>query len=508
MAQIFYRDPDTKVFRELDPEKLWAELIIAGVPHEEVSYRNADGSLQGTIELDDNGQGIIEVEIYDTYIVNEEHTIVVDVAKQYHISLIEAWTVIIDLDNANPKEALTYTHKATGHETGWDAWKNEPFFNAIKPCAFENGQFVTYLDPDDYTKAEDGTLVDDWYEAPQITTSTTTGSIHDIMVEFPKFGYKIEKDIKNNNVYVSITTQDNAPGFCYFAHSLEQPGDCDKIYIGAYMAQYVPRSSNLLCSSPSGTSYYSASTGQNISDIGRTLGASPSVLRKAANDRGEGYQLMSFYVWTLLQCLYLIIFKQFDNYNTAASEGGFSDSRDLAYLRSSSPGKMDKDGIFSFQHEGRAQIKCFGLEYLWGEWYTICDGVFIDFKNNIMYTDYKNFDQMPSISACSLTELLTNNRVYITNLSGTNESGFMIEMPQLYEGSTSTYMGACCEYDMDNTINSLQYFQYLVGSKCSDALNTNWRSGRPASLFEIVLYQHNDVAQQTCARLVYKHKAI
>ena len=53
------------------------------------------------------------------------------------------------------------------------------------------------------------------------------------MVEIPKIGYKLWND--GIYQYVSVTSDPAKADYCYYAHSLNSTGDCDKIYIGAYL---------------------------------------------------------------------------------------------------------------------------------------------------------------------------------------------------------------------------------------------------------------------------------
>ena len=54
------------------------------------------------------------------------------------------------------------------------------------------------------------------------------------MIEIPKLGYKMTTD--GNSHTIMVTDDPNAPGYCYRAHGLDAEGDCDAIYIGAYLA--------------------------------------------------------------------------------------------------------------------------------------------------------------------------------------------------------------------------------------------------------------------------------
>ena len=129
------------------------------------------------------------------------------------------WGVDIDTTNSNPKTSVTYTDDAVGIEPNSSEW-DEIIGN--KHCILENGTVLGYLNPNNYTKYENGT------SAP----ITTVGK--DVMVEFPKRGYKITTE--NNIVKIRLTDNPNASGYSYKPFSRNAEGDRDYFYYGAYKA--------------------------------------------------------------------------------------------------------------------------------------------------------------------------------------------------------------------------------------------------------------------------------
>ena len=89
------------------------------------------------------------------------------------------WSAILNLNYSNPISIVTYADRAEGMLRGWEHWKNTDLCKDIRPCVLRDGVVQYYLDPDDYTKKDDGTPAD----------ITTIGD--DVMVEFPFMGYKI-----------------------------------------------------------------------------------------------------------------------------------------------------------------------------------------------------------------------------------------------------------------------------------------------------------------------------
>lgn len=200
---------------------------------------------------------------------------------------LKTYTVRIDLNNSNPETSCTYMDDAIGVTPGYEGWKDKPIIKSIKPCVLgADGTVKYYLQKDDYTKKEDG------------STSILTGEDGDVMVEIPKIGYRLWND--ENYQYVSVTEDPNKDGYCYYAHSLEAVGDCDKIYYGVYLG-YID-----------GNNLYSRSR------VSPTVSTSLTNFRTYASNRGTGYSLESFFPRTLMQCLYVVMYK---NLNSQAALG-------------------------------------------------------------------------------------------------------------------------------------------------------------------------------------------
>ena len=115
------------------------------------------------------------------------------------------YTARIDLNNKDPYNAVTYMNDAIGFEplyvnqtTGecnYGSWKN--IIDSLirpKPCLYKNGKVLSYLDETNYARTIYGSGIDIINE-----------SSGDIMIEFPKLAYKIEKN--GNIIDFSISTQ-------------------------------------------------------------------------------------------------------------------------------------------------------------------------------------------------------------------------------------------------------------------------------------------------------------
>lgn len=369
-----------------------------------------------------------------------------DISLSYYVT----YGVRIALENSNPETSVEYTDDSVGITPGWDNWKDKPIFKDIKPCLLKDGIAQYYLQRDNYTLKEDGN-----------SSVLNDLNVGDIMVEFPKIGYKMTND--NNYQYIWVTNNPNAEGFCYLAHSLDSENDCDKIYIGAYLAHEELNK------------YYSVS------------GHSPSVNTRLGwnnlmgSNRGVGYQPFSFYPLTLLQCLYVIIYKNLDSQkalgkgytNTSAkSDTGSTDTRPFCYGNPNS---------------GTEHVKFLGIEDMWGNLLQWISGIWKPSSDSIT-ADYNNFDNYESGYKYIENIYLLNIAGNVRSIIGTNHAGFLMKNTS---ASSSTYY---CDYS---------YLWAQKGSLFGGAYN--YQDG--AGMFRIDMRLNiSESRDDTGSRLVYKHK--
>lgn len=262
----------------------------------------------------------------------------------------KTYTVRINLNDSNPETSCEYQDDAIGMTPGYAGWQNEPIIQSIKPCILNNGSVVYYLNKDNYTQQENSGAAD------------LTGSTGDVMVEIPKIGYRLWND--GSYQYVSVTNDPAKANYCYYAHSLNSDGDCDKIYYGAYLG-YV-ESNNLY--SRSGVS---PTARTNLTDF-----------RTYASNRGSGYSLEQFFPRTLMQCLYVVMYK---NLNSQAALGqGYTGASAKANTG------VTNSNVFCYgdSNNGAKHVKFLGIEDFWGNLYSWLDGIYSDTSN--LLTDYRN----------------------------------------------------------------------------------------------------------------------
>lgn len=361
----------------------------------------------------------------------------------------KTYTVRIDLNNSDPETACTYMDDAVSMTSGYNGWKDTKIIKNIKPCVLNNGAVQYYLQKDNYTLKEDG------------TASVLDGTDGDVMVEIPKIGYRLWND--ENYQYVSITDDPNKEGYCYYAHSLETDGDCDKIYYGTYCG-YVD-SNNL----------YSRS------GVSPTVGINLTDSRAYTANRGTGYSLESFFPRTLMQCLFVVIYK---NLNSQAALGqGLTDADKV------NTGGTDSQSFCYGTTSGTNQVKFLGIEDFWGNVFGWLDGVYSDSNYNIL-TDYRNSQFTGSGYDFQFNAGQgVNNYGFISKILGTNTTGFV---PAEGNGDSSTYFA-----DVGEVYSGV--FGYC---------GSNWSLNVEAGAFCLRLSGSAFYASSSLgARLLYKHKS-
>ena len=361
----------------------------------------------------------------------------------------KTYTVRIDTTNSNPETACVYQDDAVGMTPGYAGWQNEPIIQSIKPCVLNNGSVSYYLNKDNYTQKEGG------------GTADLTGGDGDVMVEIPKIGYRLWSS--GNYQYVSVTTDPAKADYCYYAHSLNSTGDCDKIYYGAYYG-YV-----------NGNNLYSRS------EVSPTVSTSLTDFRSYAANRGTGYSLESFFPRTLMQCLYIVIYKNL-NSQAALGQGLTSASAKV------NTGGTNTQNFCYGTTSGSNQVKFLGIEDFWGNIYGWLDGIYSDSNCNIL-TDYRNsqFTGSGHNFQFNAGQGVDNDFGYISKVLGNNIGGFV---PTNIDGSTTTYFAD------DGGVYSGSF------SSCG----SYWSVGAYAGAFCLGLDCSASYAgSYVGARLIYKH---
>lgn len=375
------------------------------------------------------------------------------------------YTVRIDLNNPDPETSCTYMDDAVGMTPGYDGWKDTNLISGIRPCEMGNsGQILGY-----YTNKED---MSQGY-VQTLAGEMTPVNITDTMIEFPLMGYKLWND--NSYQYVSVTDDPNAEdkGYCYYAHSLNTEKDCDKIYIGAFLSTIFE------------SRLYSYKQGDTLGEP--TANTSLTEFRTFAANRGSGYSLISFFPWTLLQCLYLIIYK---NLNSQAALGqGYTDGEEVDVLGTT----LSQSFCYGDPNYGTKHVKFLGIEDMWGNLYSWLDGVYSDTSN--LLTDYRNSQMINDEYDFQFSTPKGTSSPYsgyIDKIMGTNTSGFTKDYNNGSNGTSSTYF----------TDNS------RVGPSCFGFCGGDWSYTVGTGAFSLSLsVSAPSPSSRTGSRLMYKHLA-
>ena len=322
---------------------------------------------------------------------------------------ITTYGVSIDLSNSNPETAVTYIDDAIGMTPGSNDWYNTPIFSKIRPCLFKDGKVVGYLNPNNFAQFEDGTDAD-----------ITSGAAGDVMIEIPKIGYRISTN--DNILTVQVTDDPNKKGFSYKAHTRTTEGDRNKLYIGAFLGSN--KDSKL----------------RSISGVLPLNATDLTDFRTYAKANGTGYDLFAFYPMTLLQCLYLIMFK---NLNSQVALGmGYVGDTEWLYKQKKTGATVDK-GMNYGTSDHWEQMKFLGIEDFWGNLHQWIDGLVSSSDYHaLVATD--NFNNTGD-GYIDLGQLATSRiNGYVKAPQGTNDLGFIVREKG---GSSSTYFSDFASFD-------------------------------------------------------------
>lgn len=328
-----------------------------------------------------------------------------------------------------------------------DAWKNEPIFKDIKPCVYcyVDGVDIQYLDRDNMSKTADGGEVE----------YTVAEHNYDYYTEIPKMGYRLWKE--GNYQYVSVTTEQNKADYCYYAHSLNAVGDCDKLYVGNFLAsEGLNAVTPILKSIPN----EAPSANKSLTQYRELIANNNQMISDKLS-----FSLFSFYTLTLLQCLYVIMYKNLDSQSVLG----------MGYIGADNAintGGTLSNAFCYGTDSGTQQVKFLGIEDFYGNLYQWIDGLYCDSSYNIK-TDYRNSvftgSDGNNFQFSTPSGLTSNISRYIIQIQGTNESGFISR--KISGGSTSTYY---CDY----TVLFASSFSYF---------GSNWDDGDIAGAFQLIM---------------------
>lgn len=339
--------------------------------------------------------------------------------------------VRIDTTNPNPETSVTYTDDAVGMTPGWENWKDMPYFKDIAPVyaeQFDTGLVCHHLDKNDFTR-----------HGEEIMNTSSTGE-GDVMIQFPRLGYKIQT--VGNFLEVKITNKQHESGYCYDAF-LRGVFTYDTLYVGAYLGSVV--------------------NGKLRSVKGQTP---TEVNLKEARDAAKATHFSAFpfqfQIMVMIQCLYLIVFKNLDSSNSVGNGEAWSGM---------TTGIADTLGMMVGERlnntTSRKTIKLFGLENLYGFWHMWLDGIFaregklyqFEKHNGIPFKDmFTDFEELPSEGYYRLSTNSPANYIKKANYSDTR-IGFL---PADNYASETTYW--CSIYRFSNNASGFTFWAYTTAT--------------------------------------------
>ena len=209
-------------------------------------------------------------------------------------------TVVINEADSNPATCCSYADDAVNMQSGASANAQWQEFFGYKPCLFKNGQVVGYLNPNDYSKFENGGTAD-----------ITSGNAGDVMIEFPRRGIRCVKD--GTTIRISMTDAPNDPEFKYYAH---QRGTVSKdaFYIGAYVGTFADGNTDNTNTSKKIRSL----SGQKMARYNAEGNATQyeknhNTKRTQCQNNGDGYESFPYVLMIFLQVMYVLQFKNLNS---------------------------------------------------------------------------------------------------------------------------------------------------------------------------------------------------
>ena len=319
-------------------------------------------------------------------------------------------------------DSINYSATATnGATAGVSDFDGKPIYKDIKVCNVVNRAVVAY-------EGDAGFKRD--------------GTNGDVMVEIPKFYYKVTDDGTNRTYEISNTALDGFNVAPRHAPCDDFPNGLNKIYVGAYEVS---------------AAYKSISGAAPL--VSETLPA----FRTGFTGRGAGYHMMDWATQFEIQILYLV---EFATWNSQLVVGNGNVSTTAAIATGGSDSVTGLTGCSDMSSSALA-VKYRGMENLWGNVLEWRDG--INFDDSTIYICI-NPSKYASDTATNYTKLgytKAASNGYISAL-GVDTSMPWAQISTGVAGSVSTYL---CDYYWQNS------------GWCVAFVGGHWAGGSNAGLF-------------------------
>lgn len=306
-------------------------------------------------------------------------------------------------------------------------------------------------------------LATDWAYKENGAASNLTGEDGQVMVEIPKFYYRVERLNTITTWKVSAVPQS---GFTVHPAFIKDGVEVNFRYIGAYSACVQDVTSSPVSylsglnwdnnASPAGVAVdVTATTGDKLASVKGIypmVGLTRAEFRTLAANRGTGWRQLDFTLWSAVQLLYLIEYQSFFSQNLLgagntngsylAASGNQNDSphtiagagdsiADWSTNTTSGAGVNAKPGI-SF-------MKYRGIENLYGNVWQWVDGINVNVgaNGNVHVTNKRaDFADNTSTNMTLITSSLPTSSGYISDLLPADP--YML--PKTNTGGSNTYM--------------------------------------------------------------------
>lgn len=352
--------------------------------------------------------------------------------NKYNLGMIlnhDIYGFDIDESISDPFQAVTYVEDSknfnpisvdSSGNVNYGSWKDTFLLKENKPCLLKNGVRNYYLNPDDYTKKEDGTSSD-----------ITSGDDGDVMSEFKQTWYKFEK----NGDIISFRISDHQVDDSYCSNAFISESDYTSLkqymYIGCYNG--ISKNSKL----------------RSLSGANPTVNTTLPQFRTLATANGIGYQQLTFSKYQYIAALLVLMCKSI-NVQSKLGNGRVNTSSVIA------SGTLNNKGQFFGNFDNITSIKAFHIENIYGNVWQCLDGLGLSSYNY----KYKNIGPYnDSYSDYNSGGTSTTNG-YIKSMYSDNNIGLL---PALIGGTSSSYYS-------DNLYvgNSLRVC--FVGGNCNNGL--------------------------------------
>lgn len=342
--------------------------------------------------------------------------------NKYSIALLTKHVLYgfdIDESISDPSSAVTYTDDAVGftpisvNSSGivdYGSWKDSDLLNGNKPCLLKNGKVNYYLNPNDYTKKEDGSSSD-----------IISGNDGDVMAEFNQMWYKFEK---NGNI-ISFRLANYKVDDSYCSNAFISEADystlCPHMYIGTY------------------NGYSLSSKLRSLSGVLSTVNTNIGQFRTLATANGPGYQQLTFSKYQYLAALLVLVSKS-RNIQAALGNGRCSSNSQIQN------GSMNNKGQFWGNFDSVSGVKTFHIENLYGNIWQCLDGLgnsYMQYKYknigpyNDYYSDYISGGTIPGSGYTK--SMIVNNNILLPSINGGTNTTYYSDY--LY---SSNFLCVCC----------------------------------------------------------------